>query len=346
MPRCEAPRPEPPEVAIAAAVEVPAAADAGIERPSDQQRGVSAVAVPTAVAVPSAVAVSSAAAVPSAVGVPSAAAVPSAGPGRERVRGTLWGAGVLVVSALVGLVLAAALWGAAGSDGPASPAFTASGPAGRFDLGAVLTQATVPRGASITARVHAHSVRVYSRPDNHSVAHQLRTLYASGRPLPLMLLVDRRRPGWLKVSLPVRPNLSTGWIHSAHVSLHIDPYHVTVALAAHQLTVWRETHMIEREPIGVGVSLSPTPSGRYYITDLLRPPNPHGLYGPYAFGLSAYSPVYTTFAGGDGQIGLHGTDDPAGIGHDVSHGCVRLNNRSITRLAHLLPIGTPVLIRR
>ncbi len=266
---------------------------------------------------------------------------------RSRARRALWGAGVLLASAVVGLVLSATLGAATGSHEPSSPTFAApvAKHAGRFDLRAVLSLATLPRGASITAQVRAHRVRVYAQPSEHTPSHELRTLYAGGRALPLILLVERRRPGWLKVQLPVRPNLSTGWIHSAHVSLRIDLYRVSVALAAHQLTVWRGTRVIDHQPIGVGVSLSPTPSGRYYITDLIRPPDPTGLYGPYAFGLSAYSAVYTTFAGGDGQVGLHGTDDPAGIGHDVSHGCIRLNNQSITRLAHLLPIGTPVLIR-
>jgi lipoprotein-anchoring transpeptidase ErfK/SrfK len=101
-----------------------------------------------------------------------------------------------------------------------------------------------------------------------------------------------------------------------------------------------------RARIGVGRSLSPTPTGRYFVTELLRPPDPHGFYGPYAFGLSAYSPVYTSFAGGDGQVGIHGTSAPASIGHDVSHGCIRVANAVVARLARRLPLGTPVTIAR
>jgi lipoprotein-anchoring transpeptidase ErfK/SrfK len=43
-------------------------------------------------------------------------------------------------------------------------------------------------------------------------------------------------------------------------------------------------------------------------------------------------------------IGLHGTSQPSSIGHDVSSGCIRLRNADITRLARLLPLGTPVRI--
>jgi lipoprotein-anchoring transpeptidase ErfK/SrfK len=79
---------------------------------------------------------------------------------------------------------------------------------------------------------------------------------------------------------------------------------------------------------------------------LLRPPDPRGFYGPYAFGLSAYSPVYTSFAGGDGQVGIHGTDNPGAIGRDVSHRCIRVANAVVARLARRLPLGTPVAIVR
>jgi lipoprotein-anchoring transpeptidase ErfK/SrfK len=92
--------------------------------------------------------------------------------------------------------------------------------------------------------------------------------------------------------------------------------------------------------------VTPTPTGRYYLTDLLAPRNPAGFYGPYAFGLSAHSPVYTAFAGGDGQVGIHGTDQPELLGRDVSHGCLRVANDVIRRLAKLVPLGTPVLISR
>ena len=46
---------------------------------------------------------------------------------------------------------------------------------------------------------------------------------------------------------------------------------------------------------------------------------------------------------GDGY-GIHGTDDPASIGHSVSHGCVRLRNEDIAALFGMVDIGTPVYI--
>jgi lipoprotein-anchoring transpeptidase ErfK/SrfK len=66
------------------------------------------------------------------------------------------------------------------------------------------------------------------------------------------------------------------------------------------------------------------------------------LYGPIAFGTSAYSRL-SDWPGG-GVIGIHGTDQPGLIPGRVSHGCVRVPNRAIRRLARLVGVGTPVLI--
>jgi lipoprotein-anchoring transpeptidase ErfK/SrfK len=44
--------------------------------------------------------------------------------------------------------------------------------------------------------------------------------------------------------------------------------------------------------------------------------------------------------------GIHGTNDPASIGRDMSHGCVRMDNEDILELSSAVPIGTPVYIHK
>ena len=92
--------------------------------------------------------------------------------------------------------------------------------------------------------------------------------------------------------------------------------------------------------------MTATPTGTYFVVELLQQASPSGVYGPYAFGLSAFSNVFYSFGGGPGQIGLHGTNEPERLGTDVSHGCIRISNAGITRLARILPLGTPVKITR
>ncbi len=195
---------------------------------------------------------------------------------------------------------------------------------------------TLPPGVSLVANVRGRTpLAVFRRPGE---ARSARTVRAR------VLLVRARRGAWLRVLLPVRPNGSSGWIRADRVDLRTDPYRIDVALRAHRLVVRRGGRVVLRTPIGVGRSGTPTPRGLAYVTSLLRQPDPHGLYGPWAFGLSVYSPVLTSFGGGPGQVGIHGTDAPAGIGRDVSHGCIRLPNAAIERLARMLPLGTPVRI--
>jgi lipoprotein-anchoring transpeptidase ErfK/SrfK len=147
------------------------------------------------------------------------------------------------------------------------------------------------------------------------------------------------------VYLPTRPNGSSGWVPRSQVRVHRDPYRVKIDLGAHRLTVWRDGSGVLRAPVGVGRAVTPTPAGTYYIVSRVRPYDPGSVYGAFAFGLSAHSNVYTRFGfGGDGRIGLHGTNDPSGVGHDVSHGCIRMTNRAILRLSRMLPLGTPVTI--
>jgi lipoprotein-anchoring transpeptidase ErfK/SrfK len=121
-------------------------------------------------------------------------------------------------------------------------------------------------------------------------------------------------------------------------------FHVKINLTKHFLTAWNGKDRILKTPVGVGRAVTPTPPGLYFITELLKPRDPTGTYGPYAFGLSVHSNVLHEFAGGDGVLGIHGTNFPQGIGTNVSHGCIRMNNDSIIKLAHTLPVGTPVRI--
>jgi lipoprotein-anchoring transpeptidase ErfK/SrfK len=201
---------------------------------------------------------------------------------------------------------------------------------------------SVPRGASVVANVQTREALVYRSP--HARRPWLRLPNPTRERTPLVFLVRHRSARWLRVLLPTRPNGAEGWLHTRGVLLRANPYALQVNLSSHRLLLRRRGHVVLRTPVGVGRAATPTPTGLYYVTELLRQPDPRGTYGPWAFALSAFSPVLSHFGAGPGQIGLHGTDDPMGIGHTVSHGCIRVRNAVIERLARLLPLGTPVRI--
>ncbi|MEY9953942.1 L,D-transpeptidase family protein [Leifsonia sp. EB34] len=192
-------------------------------------------------------------------------------------------------------------------------------------------------GASATA-VGAQ-VAVHAAPGG-AVIETLANPQPSGA--PLTFLVASTQGDWLQVDLAQRPNGSTGWIQDDTVTLRSLVYSLRASTEQNTLTLLKNGTPVKTYAAATGTGGTPTPRGSFYITELLQPTNDG--YGPYAFGLSAFSDVLSSFGGGPGQIGLHGTNDAASIGHAASHGCIRLANPDITELARLLPLGTPITI--
>lgn len=202
---------------------------------------------------------------------------------------------------------------------------------------------------NLVAEAKSPTVEVFRSPGDGSAAWTLENPQPSGA--PLVFLVRQQRSEWLEVLLPVRPNGSSGWIRHGDVTLSHHNYRILVELDAHKITVYEGAKIFHSEPIGVGTKDTPTPGGLYYTKELIEPVDetgryiPDGPYGPYAYGLSGFSNVLSSFAGGEGVVGIHGTNDPSALGKDVSHGCIRMSNEGITKLARTLPLGVPVEIR-
>jgi L,D-transpeptidase-like protein len=163
--------------------------------------------------------------------------------------------------------------------------------------------------------------------------------------LVLVLGTARRRGHrWVHVRLPVLPNDSTGWVpRSALGGYHFVHTHLVVDRDRVRATLFRDGRQVFRAPVGIGQPGSPTPRGEFYIRDKLTD-YASPFYGPVAFGTSARSSVLTDWPDG-GYVGIHGTDAPGLIPGRISHGCIRLRNGDIARLARLLPVGTPLTIR-
>jgi lipoprotein-anchoring transpeptidase ErfK/SrfK len=212
------------------------------------------------------------------------------------------------------------------------------------------TTTAVPTDTSWVAKARREltDVPVYPDAELTSTASQtIKQPNEDGAPVVFLLknAYDANNPPVaVEVYLPVRPNGSTGFVRTADVTITSHQYKVKVEVGAHHLTVTNAGSVVLDTPVGIGTTDTPTPGGVFYIKELLKVPDPNGPYGPYAYGLSGFSDVLTSFAGGSGVIGIHGTNDPSTIGKDVSHGCIRMSNENITTLAGILPVGTPVEI--
>ena len=152
-------------------------------------------------------------------------------------------------------------------------------------------------------------------------------------------------PRWYRVQLPIRPNGATGYVEASAVTLAAVDTRIEVDLSQRRLTFFQDGRPTLTATVAVGSPATPTPTGTYYVNQRLVPADPNGPYGPGAIGISAFSNVLTGWAQG-GPIAIHGTDEPWSIGKDVSNGCVRLPNTTLSKLFKLAVAGTPVIIHQ
>jgi hypothetical protein len=157
--------------------------------------------------------------------------------------------------------------------------------------------------------------------------------------------LDDKDRAWLRIRIPGRPNGRVGWVREQELSnLKTIQTHLTIDRGRLRATLRKNGRRIWSSRVGIGKPGTATPAGRFWIRERLSNLRGSPIYGPWAFGTSAYSKSLTDWPGG-GVIGIHGTDQPELIPGRPSHGCIRVRNAAIVRLAKLMPIGTPIRIR-
>jgi hypothetical protein len=148
---------------------------------------------------------------------------------------------------------------------------------------------------------------------------------------------------WILVPIPRRPNGVVGWVPASALSeMNVTNERLSINRERFRATLYRSGRAIFTARIGVGRPGDPTPAGHYYVTERVSGSS-GSMYGPIAFGTSAYSPTLTDWPGG-GVVGIHGTNEPQLIPGRPSHGCIRMRNADIVRLARLIRVGTPIEI--
>jgi hypothetical protein len=190
------------------------------------------------------------------------------------------------------------------------------------------------------------SVNAHSAPASGRSVTKLSVRTPEGTTNLVLVLGTSWRHGeeWVQVRLPILPNNSIGWVpRSALGGYHFVTTHLVVDVERLQATLLRDGRPVFRAPVGIGEPQSPTPHGEFYVRDELTD-YAGPFYGPVAFGTSARSSVLTDWPEG-GFIGIHGTDAPELIPGRISHGCIRLRNRDILRLARMMPVGTPLTVQ-
>jgi hypothetical protein len=218
---------------------------------------------------------------------------------------------------------------------PPRPAFVVPAPT-RLDDTGVSLWAPVVRAASVRSRPAPRA----------PVVTRLRTRTPEATANIVLVLERQERAGllWIRVRLAILPNNRTGWVPRGVLGGYVSvKTRLLIDRRRLRATLLRAGRPVFRAPIGIGNAQWPTPAGHFYIRNrLTKYGSP--FYGPLAFGTSARSAVLTDWPAG-GFVGIHGTNRPDLLPGRVSHGCIRLRNEDILRLAELMPVGTPVTIR-
>ena len=200
------------------------------------------------------------------------------------------------------------------------------------------------RGFSVLRPAPGGELVVRSRPRGRVVVRlDGRTEFGS----PTTVSVAAQRGRWLGVVTTHRPNGRLGWIDPeesavarwrTRVSLAID-------LSKRRLVVRRGNRVLRRVTVAVGRPSSPTPTGRFAVTDKLSGSRFSAAYGCCILALSAHQPnLPAGWQGGD-RIAVHGTNDPGSIGTAASAGCPRARDADMRYLLRRVPLGAPVFVR-
>ncbi|HTO01642.1 MAG TPA: L,D-transpeptidase [Microthrixaceae bacterium] len=161
---------------------------------------------------------------------------------------------------------------------------------------------------------------------------------------PVTFMVTERRGKWLKVLLPVRPNGTEGYISTTDVEVHQTSKRIELHIGEHRLVAYDGSTPVIETSIVTGVAATPTPTGTFFVTDVVPYTNASGFYGPYALATNGYSETIDEFDSGVPVIALHGTNRPELMGQDRSNGCIRVENDIANKLAADFGQGTPILI--
>ena len=275
---------------------------------------------------------------------PDAWGVPA--PARRRRQLAMAGGAVAVV---VAGVLAVAVIGGGDGDSPttvvapssAQPPDAEPGDRWEFVPEEGRASARVDDGGYIAARVTSATV-LRSRPGGRALARVTpKTEWGSRR----VLSVVRRKGRWLAVLAPQLENGEIGWVPASKARLRRVTYSVHSDLSSRVLVVRRGKKVVRRMRVAVGSSDTPTPTGRFAVTDKLKVTETSSPYGCCVVALTGHQQnLPANWTGGD-RLAIHATADPTDIGKGVSAGCMRGVPSQLRWLLNQLPLGTPVFVK-
>jgi hypothetical protein len=244
------------------------------------------------------------------------------------------------IGLVVGIVLIASLAG--DLSGRAEPVRAATPTTPEPFLAKPKPQPTRPRrvvqAGTLVAYVRAGRVVGVRRARGGPVVARLssRTEFGSPRTFAVTRVVRG-----LRVITTELPNGLTGWVDPPR-SLRLARVRVTldVDLSARLLHARSAGRLLRTVRVGIGAPGTPTPTGRFAITDKLRGSDYSAVYGCCILALSGHQTnLPPGWTGGD-RLAIHG----GSTGGAVSTGCLHADERGLRYLMRLVPLGAQIVI--
>jgi lipoprotein-anchoring transpeptidase ErfK/SrfK len=161
-------------------------------------------------------------------------------------------------------------------------------------------------------------------------------------------LVSARRPGTITATThPVEPKVSTAALADRY------PAYIIINRRAHVLRFFQHLKPAQTYPIAVGRQGLETPGGLYDVQWKETNPSWHVPNSDWAGDLAGKTippgpddPIKARWMAFNGGAGIHGIDpsEYGSIGHDASHGCVRMRIPDVISLYSRTPVHTPVFV--
>jgi L,D-transpeptidase catalytic domain len=226
---------------------------------------------------------------------------------------------------LLGVLLLAALLGPAGGVAAARPAVDPD-----------------PGTLVLRVRLHEH-VRLHKRPGGRVVAVLGdRTEFGSRTTLTVLA----RRGAWAQVSSALLGG-RRAWLRiDGHVARRRTRWELRADISDRSLAVVHDGRVLHTYRVAVGAPLSPTPTGRFQVTDKLRGRKYGASYGCCIIALSTDQPHPPPGWTGMARMAVHGTNVERTVGGAVSAGCLHARAAAMRWMMAHVPNGAPIVISR
>ena len=158
-----------------------------------------------------------------------------------------------------------------------------------------------------------------------------------------VLAVIGRREGWLRVLAAELPNNRSGWIPASAARLETTPWALRADISKREVVVLKRGKVVRRFGATVGGPATPTPTGRFAVTDKILFRNPRGPYGCCALALTGHQTRLPAGCTGGDRLALHATPGSRGT---RSNGCLRADTADASWAVRRVLLGSVMTIQR